>query len=224
MSKIYLIRHGQASLGKANYDALSDNGLHQATLLGRYFSQLDISPDLVISGDMQRHQQTAKNVLDELTSLGDKSIRLDPRWNEFDFEALLRAYISEQHPNALKPQTPSEFFSALRKALVAWSKNEIETPLPETWTAFEERVLASLNDLHTEEAKTIFVFSSGGAISMAIKQVLGLSPSGMVDINLQSRNSGVTELFCKDNRAYLSCLNHVAHLSTAEHCHLITHA
>jgi len=222
MSKVFLIRHGQASLGKDNYDALSDNGFRQATLLGKYFCALGITPDIVISGNMTRHQQTARTTLAELT--GSTQIQIDDRWNEFDFEALLRAFIAQQDPEIAKPKTPSSFFSALRRALIAWSNDEIERKLPETWTDFESRVTGALTNLHAQSGKTIFVFSSGGTISMVVKKILGLSAAGMVDLNLQSRNTGITELFLKDDRAHLSCLNHVAHLSTSENQSLITHA
>lgn len=40
MTTIYLVRHGQASFGKSNYDELSENGEAQATLLGQYFKQI----------------------------------------------------------------------------------------------------------------------------------------------------------------------------------------
>ncbi|WP_197469525.1 phosphoglycerate mutase family protein, partial [Oleiphilus sp. HI0125] len=66
MSKIYLIRHGQASLGKENYDELSSKGEQQAKILNRYFRELSISPDLVITGDMKRHQQTAQFALESI--------------------------------------------------------------------------------------------------------------------------------------------------------------
>ena len=34
MSNIYLVRHGQASFGAADYDQLSELGLRQSALLG----------------------------------------------------------------------------------------------------------------------------------------------------------------------------------------------
>ena len=40
MTTIYLVRHGQASFGKSNYDELSENGEAQAKLLGQYFKHL----------------------------------------------------------------------------------------------------------------------------------------------------------------------------------------
>ena len=36
MSKIYLFRHAQASIGKADYDVLSAKGEKQAGELGKY--------------------------------------------------------------------------------------------------------------------------------------------------------------------------------------------
>ena len=36
MSKLFFFRHGQASLGAANYDVLSDKGIRQSKLLGEY--------------------------------------------------------------------------------------------------------------------------------------------------------------------------------------------
>ena len=36
MSKLFFFRHGQASLGAANYDVLSDKGIRQSQLLGEY--------------------------------------------------------------------------------------------------------------------------------------------------------------------------------------------
>ncbi|KZX76040.1 hypothetical protein A3715_13790 [Oleiphilus sp. HI0009] len=222
MSKIYLIRHGQASLGKENYDELSSKGEQQAKILNRYFRELSISPDLVITGDMKRHQQTAQFALESIN--GQANTVIDTDWNEFDFETLIRAYLSQLGPDASKPRTPSEFFSALRAALLAWSKNQIQTQLPETWNAFESRVEQALYSLNTQDHKNIFVFSSGGAISMAIKHIMRLNAETMIDLNLQSRNTGVTELFIKGDKRYVSSFNHVSHLSSPEHLDLITHA
>ena len=37
MSTLYMIRHGQASFGKEDYDKLSDGGLRQARILAHHF-------------------------------------------------------------------------------------------------------------------------------------------------------------------------------------------
>jgi len=42
MSELYLIRHGQASFGTADYDRLSEKGIRQASVLGDHLADLDV--------------------------------------------------------------------------------------------------------------------------------------------------------------------------------------
>lgn len=225
MSQIYLVRHGQASLGKANYDQLSPLGERQAFVLGEHFKQLNVEPELIITGTLQRHLQTSAQIQAGLQSTAHSTQQETiAHWNEFDFETLIQSYLAGLGSDAPKPKTPSEFFSALRSALLAWSSNTINAELPETWDTFAERTLSALEDLKARKEKTIVVVSSGGAISMVLKHIMQLKNEMMVDLNLQSRNTGVTELFIKHERCYVSTINHVAHLSTAENKAMITHA
>jgi len=229
MSKIYLIRHGQASLGKANYDQLSELGEKQALKVGDYLRRMEIMPDAIIAGDMQRHQQTADYIIRGMGGANHASRSINTDWNEFDFQSLIKQYLAEQPRSAPKPSTPSEFFAVLRQALLAWSESRIEGSLPESWQQFEERTNKALNSLLEKSAlrasdSSILVVSSGGVISMIIKHLLQLSAPAMVDLNLQSRNTGITELFAKHKKAYLSCLNHVSHLSNHEDKSMITYA
>lgn len=223
MSQIYLVRHGQASLGKANYDQLSSLGEAQASKLGEHLAQLDVLPSIIITGSMARHQQTAQGVLAAFNGHQVKHV-IDPNWNEFDFEALIREYLSKLASDEPKPTKPSEFFSALRRALQAWSEDKLGENLPETWQQFEHRIKTALQELTAQEQERIFVFSSGGAISMAIKHIMRLDAHMMIDLNLQTRNTGVTELFAKNGQCYVSSINHIAHLLTPENKAMITYA
>lgn len=232
MTTIYLIRHGQASLGKSNYDELSELGHQQATHLGRYFSDLDIIPSRIIQGDLKRHQQTSAGILKGLAQetpsrdSGTEGIQTetDARWNEFEFEAIIRLYV-QQHQIDLKDlSSPGHFFGLLKRALIAWSSNELDGELPETWEAFEQRVKQALQSVLEINDENVFLVSSGGAISMAVKHILNLDNQSMIDLNLQSRNSGVTELINTRGKVYLSAFNHVSHLSSAEKKSMITHA
>ena len=45
MTTIHLVRHGQASFGKEDYDNLSEIGLKQAFLLGQHFKNLNLNFD-----------------------------------------------------------------------------------------------------------------------------------------------------------------------------------
>ena len=63
MAELYLVRHGQASFGAANYDQLSERGVQQSVWLGEYFAQRNLSFDRVICGTLRRHEQTVEAIL-----------------------------------------------------------------------------------------------------------------------------------------------------------------
>ncbi|RLD28023.1 MAG: hypothetical protein DRI75_08115 [Bacteroidetes bacterium] len=58
MSKIYLIRHAQASFLADDYDNLSVKGIIQSEALGTYFLKHNIHFDKIFIGKLKRHQQT----------------------------------------------------------------------------------------------------------------------------------------------------------------------
>ena len=62
MSKIYLFRHAQASIGKANYDILSTKGEKQAAELGKYLCEEKLIFDRVYVGNLQRQKHTQEIV------------------------------------------------------------------------------------------------------------------------------------------------------------------
>jgi broad specificity phosphatase PhoE len=92
MAQLYLVRHGQASFGAADYDKLSDIGHKQSLLLGQYFAQRDIAFDSVVTGDMRRHKETAAGI--QKGGESDIPTFIDAGWNEFDFNAVVSAYLA----------------------------------------------------------------------------------------------------------------------------------
>ncbi len=61
MSRVYLVRHGQAGTREA-YDSLSELGRRQARLLGEYFVSEGIQFAAAYSGALVRQQETACEV------------------------------------------------------------------------------------------------------------------------------------------------------------------
>ena len=55
MATIYLIRHGQASFGKENYDQLSPRGWEQGRVLGRWLAG-KVTHNAVLGGNMEHHR------------------------------------------------------------------------------------------------------------------------------------------------------------------------
>ena len=70
MSKIYLFRHAQASIGKANYDVLSPKGELQAEELGKFLCEENLIFDKVYVGDLRRQMHTLEIVSDQYNKKG----------------------------------------------------------------------------------------------------------------------------------------------------------
>ncbi|ONH26107.1 histidine phosphatase family protein [Pseudofrankia asymbiotica] len=63
MSVIYLVRHGQASFGTADYDVLSELGYRQAALVGAELRARGVRADLAVAGTLRRQRGTAAAAL-----------------------------------------------------------------------------------------------------------------------------------------------------------------
>ena len=233
MAEIVLVRHGQASFGKANYDKLSELGGLQAEWLGHYFAHIGQSIDAIWRGDMVRHHETAQGIVtglarhknaEQYTHLSDFAVY--PGLNEFDFQAVADAYL-HNHPDEKPEKTaaPAEFYRLLRKSMLAWSAGQLdETLLPETWQQFQQRVMSVLDAAIASPHKRIVLATSGGAIAMMISQVLGADAATMVNLNLQIRNTSVSQLFANRKGVHLHQFNAVPHLEHPEKRESITYS
>lgn len=225
MSELYLVRHGQASYGQANYDQLSPLGNTQSRLLGRYFKARGITFDQVFTGHMARHKQTLAGIAAGM----DSDLPAEPvaGWNEFDFEQLIHTYLA-QHP-ALRPPADAprrEFYALLKQSLLAWAAGELpEAALPETWAAFEHRVQAALQQVQQQPGKSrVLIVSSGGAIAMALRHILQAPAATMVSLNLQTANTGLSRCFYNADNMHLHSFNNLTHLDTPEGAAAITYS
>ena len=92
MSTLYLIRHGQASFGSADYDDLSALGRRQGRLVGEHFLRAGIHFNACWSGTLKRQHQTADEVRTCFRQAGAEwSRRMETQaWNEYDYVAVLR--------------------------------------------------------------------------------------------------------------------------------------
>lgn len=224
MAQFYLVRHGQASFGTDNYDRLSHQGHQQARWLGEYWAERDLQFDALISGDLIRHRETGAGILEGLGQHLQDTIH--PGLNEFDFQALVAAYL-RQNPD----QTPPEgapavaFYRVLKVAMQQWQRQQLVDDLPETWQQFAHRVAAARDHLQANHAHNdrVLIVSSGGAIAMFLQQLLRAEEDTVVELNLQMRNSGVTEGFFNRHTMRLASFNNVPHLDRPDRFHAITY-
>ncbi|MGZ5846613.1 MAG: histidine phosphatase family protein [Ramlibacter sp.] len=211
MGTLYLVRHGQASLGAADYDQLSDLGLRQAVRLGEYFAGQGVRFDALIAGTLRRHTQTLAGILQ---GMGHEADHLP--WaglNEYDSEAVIAAI----HPQPLvKPDTPElvrQHFRLLRDGLAAWMAGDTRPAGMPAYPDFVAGVTGALDHVRAQHyGRTVLVVTSGGPISTAVGQVLGTSPATTIELNLRLRNTSMTEFAFNPKRLSLVTFNTLPHL------------
>ena len=147
MAELYLVRHGQASFGAADYDRLSERGEQQSVWLGEYFARQDIVFDRVICGTLRRHEQTVDGILRGMGMSGT-AYEQHAGLNEYDFQGLFAA-LGEDFPELTQLASGSmrDHYRALKQVLHLWSDDKIRGPLPETWAAFQQRVADAFHGL-----------------------------------------------------------------------------
>lgn len=219
MPVIYLIRHGQASFGAENYDALSEHGWAQSRVLGRHLRQQALGAPRAICGAMRRHRETAEAVLEELEL--PREWATNDGFDEYDHRNLMAVHWPESRDHTTLTQwlgqqaQPRRAFQArFEEALRRWQRNQ--DSYAETWPAFRERVLAGLYSLANglERSDSALVFTSGGAISVAIQHLLGLGDEALIQFNRGLVNTSVTRLLVNQGNLRLATLNEHLHLGS----------
>lgn len=221
MAQLFLVRHAQASFGADDYDKLSELGHQQSLLLGKYFAKRDQTFDLLVTGTMLRHKQTADGIL---AATSADQVERDANWNEFDFDAIIRAYI-KAYPNE-KPadNAPrSDWYKVLKRAMLAWSGNSLDIA-GETWVDFCSRVDAGSEQILNCKQKNVVVVSSGGAMAVFLMRLLNTSVEQAIAFNLQIKNTSISHFFFNKNGFQLSSFNNVPHLDTPSNFNKITYS
>ena len=221
MTIIHLVRHGQASFGKEDYDNLSEIGLKQAFLLGQYFKNLNLNFDKIFVGTLKRQIQTYKQIIKSYdTSIVHEST---PLLNEYDVKSVLIGFVNGRSLTKDELHDKKIHFNLLRNAVIAWSENKIPYNVNETWNEFDERAKKFLKIINKGKPKSILVVSSGGTISMILKQILSLPSSQFVNFHFQIFNSSYSKIKISEFGTSLSLFNSIAHLDLQKNSDLITY-
>ena len=214
MGTLYLIRHGQASFGAADYDQLSELGERQCAALGRYFAERGVQFEAVLRGTLRRHAQSMSALNDGYASALPEVLEW-PGLNEYDSEAIIRAV----HPGPLAaPDSPEVYrahFRLLRQGLAAWMAGTVAPVGMPSYAQFVAGINAALDHVRSQHSGNVLLVSSGGPISTAVGQVLGTSAETTIELNLRIRNSAITEFAFTPKRHMLVSYNHVPHLDVA---------
>ncbi|WP_026375433.1 histidine phosphatase family protein [Aestuariibacter salexigens] len=225
MAEFYLVRHGQASFGKADYDQLSELGYQQSEWLGEYFAERNIKFDGVIRGAMKRHHQTAESICKAMQA--DTPHEIDEGLNEFDFESVVRAYLADNPAHTpAKQATPAEYYRLLKNAMHSWSNEQLDSSLiSETWQDFSARVENTLQHVcQRRPEKPLLLVSSGGAMSVMMGHVLGLSIESIINLNMQTKNASFSHFYFNRDKVTVNSFNSIPHLDRPSRLHAVTYS
>lgn len=232
MGAIYLIRHGQASFGAANYDQLSELGHQQSRALGEALLPRITRVDGVVTGTLQRHQATAASCQEAM------GLSLTPLvhagFNEFDHEEVIEraepryadklVMMSDMAASGSPRRAFQQFFE---KAVQRWMGGQHDADYRETWPAFKLRCHAALDDVVQQSQRqasngTTLVFTSGGFIAIAAQRLLGIPDEHAFTLNWTLVNAGVTKLVVGSQGPRLLSVNEHAHFE-GQHAALLTY-
>ncbi|WP_211473670.1 histidine phosphatase family protein [Collimonas humicola] len=234
MGAIYLVRHGQASFGAADYDQLSELGARQATLLGQWLAQTGQDISLLVTGSHRRHRQSCDACLAAWPQAAERAPQVlqDPGFDEFDHRqvllrlmpefadpAVLAAYLARQeHP-------ARAFQKVFARAVARWVDGQHDGDYSEPWPLFKARCQAALAGLLEQAGKgqSVWVFTSGGPVSVICQQLLAIPDRQIFELNWALVNTGVTKLLHSPGRVSLSYMNSYAHLEGARDPGLVSY-
>ena len=222
MGKLTLVRHGQASFGAADYDQLSATGERQCRLLGEYWRQRQQRFSAVLVGSLKRHAQSLSAIGAGLGELPEALVW--PGLNEYDSGAVIRAHHPGELPRPRNAEEVKQYFRLLREGLKAWMAGQAQPVGMPSYADFAAGVVSALTHVRERCEGEVLIVSSGGPIATAAAQVLGAPHEAAIDMNLQLRNSALSEFVFNSKRHTLHSFNHLPHLDTAGLKGLTTYA
>ena len=234
MSKLYVVRHGQASFFADDYDKLSEMGERQSRVLGQYWLDNGVVIDEVYTGTLQRQRRTAECV-GEVVSAAGKS------WpehgvfeglNEYPADALMEhllPHLMESDEGmrdldaAFKEATEGRekyrtFHRLLETVMAKWIAEEYTIDHIPHWKDFSGGVRDAFHEILSKggSGRTVAVFSSGGPVGISVQTALEAPDIKAAELNWRVHNASVTEFTFSRNRLALDAFNAIPHLTEPE--------
>lgn len=172
MSTIHLVRHGQASFGRSDYDKLSELGEQQSRLAGEALATRGVRPVVMVTGTLQRQQVTGSRMWE--AAGWESAVETDGGWNEYDHEDIITAYKPAYRNQALmradlaRHRHPRRAFQEMFvEASARWASGDHDEDYLEPFTQFRDRVALALGRVTSRLGKgeAAVVVTSGGPMS-----------------------------------------------------------
>ncbi len=233
MSRLVLVRHGQAEAFSDNPDRLSRLGWDQCLALGRYWLECGVSFDAAFHGSLRRQRESYEAARRAYRRAGAPFPRATEvaGLNEYSTQDLVTTIAPRiaRADRAIAPLWDSWLASAggpsrnrdfqrLFEALaMRWARGEISDPLLEPWEDFRSRTEAALDRVRSGHRKgaSVVAFTSGGPIGIAVQSCLRAPPSSALDVNWRVRNCSLTSFVFSGPRISLDGFNELPHFATS---------
>src|ERR1051326_7095497 len=222
MSRLFLIRHGQASFLERNYDKLSPKGEEQSRILGAYWAGRKLCFNRVYSGPRVRQRETAR-IVGEAYRAADlpspEPVVLES-FDEFQAETVMERCLPElietdseirrMHEVFKQASTRPEQFKTFQRmfevVIGRWAEGRLPLDEVEPWPNFCTRVQRGLSQLSSNGSRgeQIAIFSSGGPVGVAMQRALGLSTEATLKTAWMVRNCAFSEFLFSGGRFTLS--------------------
>ncbi len=233
MSRVFLVRHAQASFLDSNYDKLSAIGETQARLLGEYWARHNMAFDRIASGPRLRQRDTARIVGEayKISGLGFPEPVVMREFDEYQGDAVLEqalprllendSKVRELHRAFQNSGSSSERlknFQRMFEAVIGkWVDGQIPLCDVESWPEFGARVNHGLSEFVSGggRGQQVVIFCSGGPVGAAMQRALNLSPQDTLRVAWMVRNCSYSEFLSSGDRFTLSTFNAIPHLDDA---------
>jgi len=223
MPYLYLVRHAQPDFA-GHYDSVTELGLQQSAWLGQHFAARGLQFARAVCGNLARQSGTLETLLHHLP--GAPAPQVDPGFNEYDAASVLGAFHCCDERALRAAGDRRAYFTAVRDALHAWSRAEGTREGLESWQDFGNRVKVAADAACAglEPSAAVLVVTSGGVIGRLVADALAAGPEAAIQLNLQTRNTGVTEMVRGRSIARVVAFNAVPHLERSDRAHAVTHS
>lgn len=220
MGELLVVRHGQESLLRTNYDDLSEQGREQASALGECFATNGWELDLVYCGTAIRHRDTARRVgramdaagrpwpapmelagLDEVDDLSLVRASVGSLGDDEEIARLRREMLEVRD----REERSRRFQRLFEAVMIRWLRGDFEPQGVETWPQFRARVLSCVETMTSlcERHTRILAFSSVGPVAVLLQRALGIDDEASFGLAWRVRNTAITS-FRFDGRGRLS--------------------
>ncbi len=233
MSRLYVVRHGQARFFTDDYDRLSDKGEAQCAALARHWLEQGLEFHAAWCGSLVRQRRSGERVREVYREAGRDfpEIRCIPTLDEYPADDIMDTLLPLLRESVPSIDDLARAFEAARdereryrgfhRLLEAVMERWIARAYPEAgaegllpWADFSDGVRTAFRDIMTGagSGENVAVFTSGGPVGISVQTVLGAPDQAAADLNWRVHNGSVTCFTFSGSRVSLDCFNTTDHL------------